>query len=156
MKRECKIPDSCNYSSNSNNVPSFYIFLVHPPPPPTPLPALSRFILQQGVSPDEQRLVGAALHFPEAWPPTSLPCSSRLTQCHQGLVLFRRHFEFISADSSHPQRQNHRRFELGGNCPVSHSAPLPLLPPQVSSAGQCQGLGCGLIWHSLRGLDETT
>lgn len=56
-------------------------------------------------------------------------------------VLFCRHFEFVSGYPSHPQREDHWCFELGGNCPVSSSSPP--LPPRGS---QLQPRSCMFSW----------
>lgn len=57
-------------------------------------------------------------------------------------VAFCRHFEFMSGDPSHSQRDNHWCFELGVNDPMSHWDILLPSRPGVWAAGHCQAWVC--------------
>lgn len=80
--------------------------------------------------------------FLQPWPlvPCPPPLPRHLTQSLQGfVVLFCRHFEFMSGDQPHPQGKNHWYFELGGNCPFISPGHSPSAPtPGVSAAGHCR------------------
>lgn len=132
--RECKIPDACNYSSNNNTVPSFYMFSVRPPH--SHLSSVSLILSwQQGVGTNQERLGGAALQpscFLQPLPLPSLPRSSCLTQCHQGFVVA---FCFIGILSSYQVIHHILKGKITGvlnlevTAPESSSALLPPLPP---------------------------